>query len=155
MTNWMEGIFRARGKKEDIEKFIKTELVGDFGQANLILDSEDAIVYRFDGEQPHVIFRSLEKFHISQLDGKKIFVHINDNKEFQFVVPFKTAWDVDEREIMYMARLYNIDIRVNGYECANEIEQDFEVNRKGEIVKLAVNSYIDYEWECAMPLLGG
>ena len=78
-----------------------------------------------------------------------------NSDDFVFATRFKGAWAIDTDAIKEIATEFQIDIRVNGYECGMEFEQLFEVNRSGWVACESVIQYMNYTWECPMPLLGG
>lgn len=172
MPNWVEGTFRARGKKDNIKKFIMEGLspVSYFEKEEKIskeitCEENNSFFVRFKITEKetgkykkYVKSLSIEgtrKHFIDDLFCGEINVYENKNKESQFCCPFKSAWAIDTEKIKEIAKKYKIDIRVNGYECGTEFEYVFEVSRKGIIEEDSFIKYDDYAWQCPMPLLGG
>lgn len=85
----------------------------------------------------------------------EIYAYKKENGEFQFSSSFKSAWAIDTEPLANIAKKYEIDIRVNGYEMGMQFEQLLEVSRNGTVKCESFIQYEDYEWECPMPLLGG
>ena len=173
MPNWIEGTFRCRGSKENITKFIMEGLqpISNFGcdeklQREIEIDDDDYIEIIFtlneqDENQkrkhPNTLYIPHAKRNFVELEG---FGYISANRckksnDFVFATNFRGAWSIDTEAIVSVAKEFQIDIRVNGYERGVEFEQLFEVNRNGVIKCESCIEYIDYTWECPMPLLGG
>lgn len=172
MANWIEGTFRARGSKENVTKFImeglqpvssflcnekikrKIELDDDdYIEISFELDKQDENSKKKDPDElyiPHTIrnFIQLEYGCISVYKCKK-------NNDFIFATNYKGAWAIDTEAIASVAKEFQIDIRVNGYEKGMEFEQLVEVSRNGTVKCESFIQYSDYVWECSMPLLGG
>lgn len=173
MPNWINGTFRARGTKENIKKFLMEGLSpsSSFGceekvEREIIFEDDDYFEFKYtlENKEDDSKRNSPESLHIPntrrnfvELDSwGEITVHKTKNSEdFMFATRFKGAWAIDTDAIKDIAKEYEIDIRVNGFECGMEFEQLFEVNRTGWIACESVIQYMDYTWECPMPLLGG
>ena len=162
MPNWCEGVFRARGKLENIKRFIEEGLdsvsgngADQFKITENVVD-KDFIEYEVTGQDMAYIcgtrrnFLVFEDWNIISVTRKK------ENEDyFGFACPFKSAWSIKEDEIAELAKEYQLKIRVNGFEGGMAFEQLVEVTETGFVRTSSVISWQDYEWECAMPLLGG
>ena len=150
MPNWCEGTFKARGKKADLLRFIKKVLegykytVGDDGYEIEVKDLKS--VYVPGGNR---LFLNLDKRPYIELNKSKL------DGDFQFCCPAQKAWAYNSEVLAKLAAENHIDIRVDGYENGLNFEQHIEVTRTGSIRTDSMVSYIDYDWECPMPLLGG
>lgn len=166
MPNWIKGSFRARGSKEDIKKFIM-EGLGPIGliigeekiKKELSYEDNESLEFAFerldDGKRVEMLHISGLNRHFLELEVSCINAYKTKKDDFYFASYFRSAWGIDTGGIVEIAKKYNIDIRVNGYECGQEFEQLFEVSRKGKIKCESYIEYEDYLWECPMPLLGG
>ena len=173
MPNWIEGTFRARGTKENIKKFLMEGLEpsSSFGCEQKIkreINDEEDNYFEFkvslidkddnQGKESQISLHIPKtRRNFVELDSwGEITAHKTQNSDdFVFATRFKGAWSIDTDAIKEIAKEFEIDIRVNGYECGMEFEQLLEVNRSGWIVCDSVIQYMDYTWECPMPLLGG
>lgn len=169
MPNWIKGTFRARGEKENIKRFIMegltpVDLGGNEQNISREIDDEDDyfhITFKLESENTkdkypdYLHIAGTRRQFLEYLCLGEINVYKNKNGDYQFAQSFKGAWGIDTDHIEEIAKKYEIDIRVNGFECGMEFEQLFEVSRNGQIKCNSVISYDDYTWQCSMPLLGG
>ena len=162
MPNWCDGVFRARGTLENIKRFIMNGLecvrgngADQFKIEENVVD-EDYIEYIVSGQNmAHIIGTRRHFLDFGEYDI--IPVHrIGESQDYYgFATPFKAAWSIDEDKISEIAKEFHIKIRVNGFERGIEFEQLIEVAETGYIKTSSVIQWQDYEWECAMPLVGG
>lgn len=169
MSNWIEGTFRARGKKENIKKFLLEGLGACYGLkiTTEIDENDDSLYVTFKNPEADesdykskyhdtLYIKNTRRHFIEDLCGGEIYAYRKkSNGEFQFNSSFRSAWAIDTEPLVNIAKEYEIDIRVNGFECGMEFEQLLEVSRKGQIICESVISYDDWGWQCSMPLLGG
>ena len=165
MPNWIEGCFRARGKREDINNFLVNGLnpvtfFGDDAQVKKEI-TEDGISYTFtdeDGKEKwysgSVHIRETRRQFL-ELKYGDIYVNEKDNGEVQLAHDFKGAWGIDTDTLKTIAEKYNIDIKVNGYERGMGFTQIFEVDRNGNVLQDSERKFGDWTWDCDMPILGG
>lgn len=173
MPNWIEGTFRFRGSKENVKKFIMEGLkpVSNFGceekfQSTIKFEEDEYIEIKFtlnnqneDSKKkyPDYLYIPHTHRHFVKLDsyGYISSQSCKKNNDLVFATNFKAAWSIDTEAIVQVAKEFQIDIRVNGYERGMEFEQLLEVDRNGVIKCDRDIEYTDYIWECSMPLLGG
>lgn len=160
MPNWVEGIFRARGKRDRIAKFI-TEGLGPCsgnGEEDFAIEEvgnyEDELLYRVKGQDIAWIRGTKRHFLIFE-QWDYISVHKREDGDWCFALPFKAAWTIKTDEISALAKKYEIRIKANGYEMGGCFEQLVEVKESGGVMSESFIEYEDYEWQCPMPLLGG
>lgn len=167
MPNWIEGTFRARGNKDNIKKFILEGLEACYRLkiTTEIEENDDSLYVTFKNpevaendkiEYPKTLhIKDTRRNFIEDLCMGEIYAYKKENGEFQFASSFKSAWAIDTEPLANIAKRYEIDIRVNGYEKGMQFEQLLEVSRNGTVKCESFIQYEDYEWECPMPLLGG
>lgn len=173
MPNWIEGTFRARGKKENIKKFlmegleptgsfgvdekIKREIVDDTGDYFLINYTLDEQEDDTQTRHPNALYIPKTRRNFVKMDswGDISAYKKQNSDDFVFATNFKGAGAIDTDAIEEIATEYKIDIRVNGFECGMEFEQLFEVTKTGHVKCESYIQYDNYIWECPMPLLGG
>lgn len=173
MPNWIEGTFRARGEKENIKKFLMEGLSpsSSFGceeeiKKEISFEEDNYLEFKYtlENKEDDSKRKSPTSLHIPktrrnfvELDswGEICVYKSKNSNDFMFATRFKGAWAIDTDAIKEIAKEYEIDIRINGFERGMEFEQLFEVNREGWTACESVIQYMDYIWECPMPLLGG
>lgn len=164
MPNWCEGSLKIRGKFEDLKRLCKEE----FAVYNIKFTKEG-----FDEELDENAIKIMcgdeegaEEFWMKLNDDAYIngtrrnFVTSSDIDFFNnrdksiCVVGFKAAWGIEPEPYLELAKKYNVDIRLYGFECGAKFNQEIIIEN-GMILKDEVIRFNDYEWECAMPHLGG
>ena len=169
MPNWIEGTIRFRGSKENIKRFATEglQLCGGIGEKRTEISYEEddyieicisQVSNEKDSERQYPRRMYIPHTRRNFVDGDMNDICIHKNKkrdDFVLVLEFRGAWAIDTDGLTAVAKEYEIDIRVNGYELGMEFEQLFEVSRKGTVRCDSVIQYEDYSWECPMPLLGG
>lgn len=168
MPNWIEGTFRARGEKEKIKKFllegigacnglkITTDIDEDDNSLTVTFKNPEVDENDFKNKYHNTLYiNNTRRNFIEDLCLGDIYAYKNSNEEFQFATSFKSAWAIETDPYVEIAKQYEIDIRVNGFECGMEFEQLLEVSRTGQIKCESFIQYDDWIWQCPMPLLGG
>lgn len=171
MPNWIEGIFRARGSKENIKRFLLEALEPCVGYGKMLHEEflkeisyeEDnyiEIEFKYAGgeeeKEEYVKTLYIEGTHRQFIENTRtIEASKTKNGEFQLALDYRGAWSIDDEHFIELAKKYEVDIKVNGYERGMEFESLFEVNRKGTVICDCFKQYSDYTWDCLMPLLGG
>ena len=146
MPNWIEGVLKIRGPKDNVIKFMRESLKGLYEEYVTPLPCEPI-------------------FHISEdsyfEDSKRLFVAKDTEIEFDdysdnhvYLIEVKQAWDFDIPYFVEQSKKYQIDFRITGYECEMQFSHMFEID-KGTIITDISLKYNDYEWECPFPTLGG
>ena len=162
MPNWCEGTFRARGPLENIERFISEGLgcVSGNGENDFRIEKttydDDTVEFEVKGQDMAHIAGTKRHF-LTFREWPYINVHQIEGSEglFGFAAPFRAAWAIDLEAIASIAEQFFIKIRVNGFELGMQFAQLIEVNEHGQVICDSIMRYMDYEWECPMPLLGG
>lgn len=162
MPNWCEGTFRARGKLENIKRFIlegieaaandvcrikEIEPESSDCKASFEVESYYGMLWLKDTKRQFIEPREKSILNIYDVPGKT-GIGI-------FMEPFKGAWAINEEDMMTIAKDYQIEVKVNGYEMGGRFEQTVEVDAHGIFRERKYKYYVDYDWDCPMPLLGG
>lgn len=160
MPNWMEGTFRARGKLADLKKFL-SEGVRHISYGKLEVDFDDhdnGSWVTFSGYDPtYGVALNCEKRHYICCgdEGFNIIKFKPSTDEFYFATPLMVAWGIHRDSLNSLAKQYNIDIKVNGFERGMCAEEWYEVFRDGSIRQDSHTYFDNYGWEGTMPCLGG
>lgn len=150
MPNWIEGTLKLRGKAEDLIRFVDNGIDGNVNKE----DGSDYVSY-YIGEDIYVNdSRRVFTDHDFYLDISK-----KSEKNQVVTIPIKQAWSFTpyegaEQRWIDLAKKYNLDIRLQGFECGLQFYQDVEIVN-GVLVRNDEKQYADWDWECPMPRLGG
>ena len=154
MPNWMEGTLKIRGKKEDKERFIKEGLGPCAGEHS---DDPDYFIKYKELDKDFGCWNIREDTYVK--DTKRMFVAdsielwIEPEIDITFI-PIKQAWALIPEDFLQIAKKYNLDLRITGFEMGLGFSQEIEI-LKGEITICKGDEYKDYWWECPCPTLGG
>ena len=162
MPNWCEGTFRARGKLEDVKRFI-TEGIGAAGNdicriKEIEPESSDCKAsFEVESSFGLLWLRDTKRQFIEPREGSIINIYAVPGKANTciFLEPFQGAWSIDEEGMRIIAKRYKIDVKANGYESGGRFEHVVEVDSNGIYRERKYKYYADYDWDCPMPLLGG
>lgn len=167
MPNWAEGTFKVRGKKEDIIKFLKNELLGTtfpvFGedkegkptieyQSKVVEIKEEDYDYTVSCEGGFYINGSRRAF----IEESEICFYFYDEEvEMLEICGFKQAWAVIPDNYIAASKKYNLDFKIFAFEMGMEFTQEIEII-KGKITKdIAKEKYEDYFWDVPFSGMGG
>ncbi|MEW5567347.1 hypothetical protein [Rossellomorea marisflavi] len=162
MPNWCEGPLKVRGTREDIKRFL-TE--------GLEAINSHAAIHAFLGNDvtPHQVHITVDEFDMTLkaeegfyikgtsraiIEGPIVYDFLDSEIETLTIECFKQAWDIQANEFAKISKMYNIDIRIYGFERGMEFNREIEIH-KGEIIKNTEIAFDDYEWECPFPNMGG
>lgn len=161
MPNWCEGRMKVRGKFTDVVSCLQNSFEGlKYGEKfamieapeNIKIDSE----YIEDGE-----FEITFQKDVYVKDSRRAFVNGDCNvyakdKDSQTVavIKFKQACAVIADDYVEMSKSYNVDIRIQAFECGMQFSQDVIIEN-GKITKDEETKYDDWDWDCPVPDFGG
>lgn len=163
MPNWCKGNLKIKGKKENIIKFLKegTCLVEGFWEPKQIEveieinDYGEIEIKNVDREKARdVLYIKETTRHFIDPIENEIFVYNEDEEQIICLENFKAAWSIDAEKLRTISEKYDLDIKIYGFECGMEFNQDIEII-KGKIIKDNTIKFKDYIWECIEPELGG
>ena len=160
MPNWCEGSLKVRGKLENVKKFFLEGLkCYEYNYKNFSQTiSEDAIELKEDSEDE--VWIKINKIaHISGtrrafVENTDVDFYPNEKGIATAAVNMKQAWFMCAEEFLEIAKKYNVDMRLYGFECGGRFNQEIIIEN-GEIVKDVEIKFDDYIWECPMTYLGG
>ena len=161
MPNWCEGRMKVRGKFTDVVSCLQNSFVGlKYGENLSMVEAPENIKIDTDYVESGEFEISFHK--IVYVKGSRrafvegdCFVSAKD-KESQTtaVIPFKQAWAVIAENFVEMSKAYNVDIRIQAFECGMQFSQDVIIEN-GEIIKNEETKYENWDWDCPVPDWGG
>lgn len=159
MPNWCEGSLKVRGKIENVKKFFLEGLkCYEYNYKNFSQTIDKEAIELKEDSKDEVWIRINKIAHIS--GTRRAFI---ENTDIELIpergytttaVNVKQAWYMCAEEFLEIAKKYNIDIRLYGFERGGEFNQEIIIEN-GEIIKNDEIKFDDYVWECPMPELGG
>lgn len=168
MPNWAEGSLKIRGSIKNIKRFldegIQKKKLNTFEK-----EMDEDIVYFNDWSDECGIeyeYHFVSTSHIKHTSRAFVDPEIVKYGEYAYLggkstedintiaLPFKQAWKVEAKSFEKISKEYGIDIAIHTFEKGAEFEQDILI-KDGEIVKDEIIEYDNYQFESAMPMLGG
>lgn len=160
MPNWCEGRIKIRGKFSDVVSCIKNSFEGVKYYKGEVLNAPENITiddnYISDGEF-QIFFRDtvyIKNTRRAFVDGDCCIIAKNQDSQVIAVIQFKQAWAVVPENYIEMSKTYNVDIRIQAFECGMEFSQDVIIE-KGKITQNNTIKYDDWGWDCPVPDWGG
>lgn len=136
----LEGFWEPKEIKPDIEE---------------IYDYDEIEIKNFDKERRDCLYIKETRRHFIDPVENEIYIYDTDKEEQIICLKnFKAAWGIDTDALRTISKRYNIDIKIYGFECGMEFNQDIEII-KGKIIKDEEIKFENYQWECINPDLGG
>ena len=151
MPNWIEGTLKLRGSAEDLIRFFEEGFENPAAEKT---DYSDSIMFLV--EDFAYIKGSRRAFALETFE----FEIFNDRDQKQIaLIPIRQAWSFTpyqgaEQRWIDLAKEYNLDVRLQGFERGVEFYQDVEIVN-GEMVRNDCITYPDWDWDCPMPRMGG
>nr|DAM41177.1 MAG TPA: hypothetical protein [Caudoviricetes sp.] len=157
MPNWCEGELKIRGKKNDIIRFMEE---GIQPRTPLGMDLEK--IKFIPGKcSTYAMSTCLKKYLIVEagrafIDEFMIEFENLESDETDIHVeafPARFAWNISAEKLLDIAKKYNIDIKILGFECLTQFNQLVEIVDK-KIIKNETITYEDYKWDCPFSKMG-
>ena len=151
MPNWIEGTLKLRGSAEDLIRFFEEGFENPAAEKT---DYSDSIMFLV--EDFAYIKGSRRAFALETFE----FEIFNDRDQKRIaLIPIRQAWSFTpyqgaEQRWIDLAKEYNLDVRLQGFERGIEFYQDVEIVN-GELVRNDCITYEDWDWDCPMPRMGG
>lgn len=168
MPNWSEGVLKIRGKKQDIENFIRNGIdyqdyryepaVDEKGKVSL-KQSANARDCPIEVDEWEITVKNTVDLHIK--GTHRMFITSKNiecwwhEKEIEIVyLDIQQAWAVSAEQLQDLSKKYNLDFKIFATEMGMEFCQDIEVVG-GQIIKDNEIKFDDFMWEAPDPRLGG
>lgn len=156
MPNWIEGTLKLRGKPEHIKRFFREGLEpqgSGHGMPDQESFTEEEIIYGDSfftfHRSPHVV--GTRRAFITDED----LVWVYGETDTVVAVSVQQAWGFIAENWAEIAKKYNLDIRLQGFESGMQFAQDLIVKADGTVEKDKEIHYDDWDWECPFPKMGG
>lgn len=168
MPNWAEGSLKIRGPIKNIKRFldegIQKKQLNTFGKEM----DEDIVAFHDWSDECGIEYEYhfVGISHIKHTSRAFIDPEIVEFGEYAYLggestedintiaLPFKQAWEAEAKSYEEISKEYGIDIAIHTFEKGAEFEQDILI-KDGEIVKNEIIEYDNYQFESALPMLGG
>lgn len=169
MPNWIEGVLKVRGTKENIENFVRNGISYNDYRPNIVRNEDGS----FKGVESIAIPRECEikidedgvfvdntmdlyinHSHRMFVNAKRIEGYFYDKDKEILCIDIRQAWGFNSNNFKEISKKFNVDLRVFGTEMGMEFCQLVEVV-DGEIVKDQEITFDDFRWECPDPRIGG
>lgn len=154
MPNWAQGIMKVRGTEEHIINFLKGALipVGFWGEKVSVETTEDEYDLTLQSSSGSFLIKGTRR---SFIEGSvEFWKDEEENKRVLVLDTFKQAWAVLPEALVVLSKEYEVDIKIDAFECGMEFQQEVEIV-KGQVVSYKEITFDDYQWDCVMPHLGG
>lgn len=162
MSNICSGVLKLRGTKEALLKFLK----GEIKKNNSIYMTYNAATSQYESIEFDDDI-SAELSYIPYLKCNVCLIGLKNSCVLGFVSwPWRDEKEVyiqclkigqierlEVEQFANIARKYNIDLRIKGYNPDKEFSQEFEIV-EGHITKYEEQVYDDYTWEVDDPRMG-
>lgn len=165
MPNWCEGTLRVRGKMKDLKRFVSEGILStnhEWVEGVPMTKMTPLKMEEYeDGERCG--FSVLEGVQGAWLKGTRRHFVQQDYIEMEsrawddvrtLCLEIQAAWGMDATQLQAICKEFSVDMRVYGFECGMEFNQNIEIIN-GEITKDREVKFDDYEWECICPRQGG
>ena len=154
MPNWCEGSLKLRGPKNNIIKFFENSI--DLTAQDYRNGVDISSVVEIEKEDDYCEINIFDMVYIKPTARAFInpgYVYLDDDI-CTVSVSMQQAWGIVPEDFLFIAKEYNIDIRIQAFEKGMEFARDVEIIG-GKITKDETIEYDDYIWDCPMPNMGG
>lgn len=151
MPNWIEGTLKLRGKAADLIRFFE----GGFDTKVEKKEYSDSVLYTI-----HDFVYINGSYRAFTHGGYDHDIYTDKPDEIQVaLIPIRQAWsftpyDGAEERWINVAKAYNLDVRLQGFERGIKFFQDVEIVG-GKMVRNDEKTYDNWDWDCPMPRMGG
>jgi hypothetical protein len=168
MPNWCEGTLKVRGKKSDITRWIRENVVaysygwlrddGGHLHPQTTINPKAVTVQYDDPESDEIYVTVTTDAHIT--GTRRNFVLEDEYWASEhhgimvLVLNFKAAWGIESEPYVKMSQEYHVDFRLYGFEKGMEFNQEIIIE-DGQLIRDVEITFDDYQWECIDPRLGG
>ena len=157
MPNRIEGTFRAKGRREKLERFMN-EALSSNDKPVLFERATDTDWYEMVNGFPKVSLAGMNRqFLFLESDGTDL-IPCDESDDFIFAADYIGDREIDVEGMAALAKKYGVRIRVNGFESSGLFTQTMECDEYGEHVRVEKTQYESAEqwvWYSPFPFAGG
>lgn len=146
MPNWCEGVMKLRGTKDDILRFIEGGLEGSYKDSKIEIDEFGEEI---DITDTHWIKGTSKVF----LDEQTAYIP-EEEDPVVLTLKIRQAWNLDVTGFVEIAKEFDLDIRLFGWECGAQFSREIIII-DNNVIKDRTYHYKDWDWEVPFSYLGG
>lgn len=150
MPNWCEGKIKVRGELNDILTFLRDGFESSYSNSMITIDD------KYDDEiEINVIGTNYIKgTQRAFIDDSQDYIYTYRKRPPVLTLNMRQAWDIHSEEFLYIAKKFNLDIHLIGFERGMEFKHEVYIIN-GEITENKTINYVDWDFECEGSELGG
>lgn len=146
MPNWCEGVMKLRGTKDNILRFLKEGFEPSYKNSAIEIDEF--------GEEVNIINVNYIKNTQRAFVDEQYFYIIEAGDSTIVSIKTRQAWDFSVADFVEIAKKFNLDIRLFGWERGMEFSREILIVDNNKI-KDRTYRYSDWDWEVPFSDLGG
>ena len=150
MPNWCEGKMKLRGKLNDILTFLKEGFEGSYSDSMITIDDEWEDEIEINVVKTNYIKGTERAF----VEDSQDYICPEGKKSIVLTLNMRQAWNIHPEEFLDIAKKFNLDMHIIGYECGMEFKREVYII-SGEITEDKTTRYEDWDFECEGSELGG
>lgn len=161
MPNWCTGILKIKGKQQDVFNLLvenlevwKTIITKKPFEMREELDTESIEINKEDFEIWLKQTAYIKGTHRNFVETDYINAQGNKDGNSCVAIEIRGAWNIESRPYVELAKKYNVDIKIEAFECGCQFSR-FILIENGELIEDKDIEYDNYVWDCVMPNLGG
>ena len=150
MPNWCEGKMKVRGELDDILTFLRDGFKGSYSDSMITINDE----YEDEIEINIIGINYIKGTQRAFVDDYQTYTCPGDKKSIVLTLNMRQAWNIHSEEFLDIAKKFNLDMHLIGYECGMEFKREVYII-DGEITEDNTTRYKDWDFECECSELGG
>ena len=150
MPNWCEGYLKVRGELGDILTFLRDGFEGSYSDSMITIDDEweDEIEIKVIGTN------YIKGTSRACIDSSEDYICPEGKTHVTLTLNIRQAWDINSSEFCDIAKKFNLDMHIIGYERGMEFKHEFYII-DGAVTEDKTTHYKDWDFECECSELGG
>lgn len=146
MPNWCEGVMKLRGSKDDILSFLEDGIEGCFNDSSVKIDEF--------GEEVNILHTHwIKHSERAFIDEQTVYIP-EEEDPVVLTLKIRQAWDFAVADFVKIAKKFNLDIRLFGWERGVQFSREILIV-DNNVIKDRTYKYSDWDWEVPFSDLGG